>query len=216
MEKALVGSHAGFRSCRSPVTNPHPQPVSRGERGARKLLTNFHRPLKTLLAPGPRTSPLRLPSVPPCLRGLLLVLAFATGTQAADPIDFDQQVGPLLARHCLECHDGTDPKGKLDLSEQALLSKGGESGPVLIEGKIDDSPLWQKVRDDEMPPKHPLPADDKAVLKAWIEQGAKWGSGSIDPYRYSSDRRAGYDWWSLKPLQRSAPPIVPSEWQSRL
>lgn len=216
MEKALVGSHAGFRSCRSPVTNPHPQPVSRGERGARKLLTNFHRPLKTLLAPGPRTSPLRLPSVPPCLRGLLLVLAFATGTQAADPIDFDQQVGPLLARHCLECHDGTDPKGKLDLSEQALLSKGGESGPVLIEGKIDDSPLWQKVRDDEMPPKHPLPADDKAVLKAWIEQGAKWGSGSIDPYRYSSDRRAGYDWWSLKPLQRSAPPIVPSEWQSRV
>lgn len=159
-------------------------------------------------------SPSALGHRPSALVAFLLLLT--STVQAADPIDFDRQVAPLLATRCLECHDGTDPKGKLDLSEHSLLLQGGESGSVLIEGKLDDSPLWQRVRDDEMPPKHPLSAEDKAVLKKWIEQGAKWGNGPIDPYRYSSDRRAGYDWWSLKSLQRSAPLDVPAEWQSQV
>jgi hypothetical protein len=207
-EKVIEESRDRFRSCHSPVTHPHPQPLSRGERGA-ICLSGLS------LALGPRPSPLGLLSVPPCLRGLVILLLLVS-TAAADPIDFDRQVAPLLATRCLECHDGTDPKGKLDLSEHALLTKGGESGPVLIDNKLDDSPLWQRVRDDEMPPKHPLSAEDKAVLKAWIEQGAKWGSGPIDPYRFSSDRRAGYDWWSLKSLPRTPPPAVPAEWQGRV
>lgn len=143
----------------------------------------------------------------------IMLVMLSTVTFAAEPIDFPNQIAPLLARHCLECHDGTDPKGKLDLSEPSLLAKGGESGPVLLTGKVDHSPLWQKVRDDEMPPKHPLSVPEKALLKSWIEQGAAWSGGPIDPYKYSSDRRAGYDWWSLKPLSDPQPPAIPQEWQ---
>lgn len=132
-------------------------------------------------------------------------------------VDFDRQIAPLLAQHCLECHDGADPQGKLDLSEANLLARGGENGAVVVAGDAPGSLLWQRVRDDEMPPKSQLSEVDKALLESWIKQGAKWGSGPIDPFRYSSEKRAGYDWWSLQALQAPAPPPpIPAEWESRV
>ena len=147
---------------------------------------------------------------------VLVWMAGASVGYAADLVNFDQQIAPLLARHCLECHDGADPKGKLDLSEAALVAKGGENGAVLVAGDAAGSLLWQRVRDGEMPPKAKLSDGDKALLEAWITQGAQWGSGPIDPFRYSSEKRAGYDWWSLKALQSPALPAIPAEWESRV
>ena len=131
------------------------------------------------------------------------------------PVDFDRQVAPLLARHCLECHDGADPKAKLDLSESALAIAGGESGVAIVAGDPAASPLWQRVRDGEMPPKEKLTDSEKTLLETWIQQGAKWGNGPIDPYRYSSEKRAGYDWWSLKAMQPVELPALPNEWESQ-
>ncbi len=147
---------------------------------------------------------------------VLVWMAGASASLAADQIDFDRQIAPLLAKHCLECHDGADPKGKLDLSEAALVAKGGENGVALVAGDVAASLLWQRVRDGEMPPKSRLSDGDKLLLETWIKQGAQWGSGPIDPFRYSSEKRAGYDWWSLKTLQSPAPPAIPAEWESRV
>ena len=147
---------------------------------------------------------------------LLMILLVSPLRGEEPPVDFDKQIAPLLARHCLECHDGADPKGKLDLSEAALAMTGGENGVVLVAGDAAASPLWQRVRDGEMPPKSKLSDGDTLLLETWIKQGAKWGSGPIDPYRYSSEKRAGYDWWSLKALQAPAPPAIPVEWESRV
>ena len=150
------------------------------------------------------------------LRFVILLAVCASPLLGDDtPIDFDQQVAPLLARHCLECHSGADPKGKLDLSDSARAISGGENGAAFVAGDPTASLLWQRVRDGEMPPKEKLTEDDKALLENWIKQGAKWGTRPIDRYRYSSDKRAGYDWWSLKPLQPVALPAVPSEWESQ-
>ena len=57
---------------------------------------------------------------------------------------------------------------------------------------------------DEMPPKHPLGEEEKAMLREWIAAGATWGSSPIDRFRFSSEGRAGYDWWAVQPL--AAPP----------
>lgn len=132
-------------------------------------------------------------------------------TSAAEPTaddQFETQVAPLLAARCLTCHGTQEPKGELDLSQRATALKGGESGPAIEPGKLDESLLWEKVSADEMPPKKPLKAEEKAILKAWLLAGAKWGTDPIDPLRYTSDNRAGYDWWSLKPVQRPALPAV--------
>ena len=55
-----------------------------------------------------------------------------------------------------------------------------------------------------MPPKKPLPAEEKAILKVWIATGAVWGTDPIDPLRTTTKERAGFDWWSLKPIVRPA------------
>jgi len=82
---------------------------------------------------------------------LALTLAGPTLT-AREAIDFDRQIAPLLIRRCLDCHSGAGPKGDLDLAVKKTALA------TVIPGKPDESPLWQRVRDDEMPPKKPLSA----------------------------------------------------------
>jgi len=153
-----------------------------------------------------------------CSRRILLALLsvlsvcgitpFEAGTAHGAGPSFDQEIAPLLARRCLSCHDGSARKGELDLSRAATAAKGGESGPAVVSGQLAKSALWARVSADEMPPKQPLSADEKSLLKAWIEAGATWGVDPIDPFRYSSEQRAGYDWWSLQPVRSPKPPGV--------
>lgn len=140
------------------------------------------------------------------MRPLLLLLVLPGILPAAEPIPFDKAIAPLLASRCLDCHSGADAKGKLDLSTLKGFTRGGKGGPAVVPGKPVDSLLWQRVDAEEMPPKHPLPDNERTLLRAWIEQGAKWGSDPIDPYRYTTAHRAGHDWWSLQPLKRPTPP----------
>src|SRR5438874_10677756 len=83
----------------------------------------------------------------------------------AAPPDFDKDVVPVLAARCLDCHSGADPKGGFDLTRKDAVF--GAKGTV-VAGKPDASELWKKVAAGEMPPKKPLSAEEKAVLKEWI------------------------------------------------
>ena len=121
---------------------------------------------------------------------------------------FDKTVAPILAAHCLKCHSGSEPKGNLDLSRNDSALKGGESGLVLVPGNPEESLLWKQLEDDEMPPKYPLPVKEKEVIKSWIAEGAKWGAEPINPFLYTSDQRAGYDWWSLQPIAKTKIPQI--------
>ncbi len=120
--------------------------------------------------------------------------------------DFDHEIAPLIAQRCLTCHSGDQAKGLLDLSSRERAMAGGESGIAIDPGALQTSLLWEYVFSDQMPPKNPLTADEKAKLRTWIEGGAKWGTEQIDPFRYSTDARAGVDWWSLQPLRSIQPP----------
>ena len=63
----------------------------------------------------------------------LAALAGASNTSADDSKavgrDFDAAIAPILARRCLDCHSGSDPKGKLDLSKKASALAGGDERP---------------------------------------------------------------------------------------
>lgn len=86
--------------------------------------------------------------------------------------------------------------------------EGGDSGSVLKPGQPDDSLLLKRVAAGEMPPKGrtKLSADECELVRSWITAGAKWAADPIDPFLYTSDRRAGYNWWSLQPLRVVEPP----------
>ncbi|AMV17823.1 DUF1553 domain-containing protein [Planctomyces sp. SH-PL14] len=147
---------------------------------------------------------------------LLAWLGVASGLRAETEraVDFDRDVAPLLSRRCLDCHGGADPKGGLDLSHRGRAAKGGDSGTAVTPGDLSASELWQRVDRDEMPPKKPLTADEKRVLRSWIESGARWGTDPIDPYRFTTEARAGYDWWSLRPVHRPEPPAISGDVQA--
>src|SRR5262245_21339303 len=72
---------------------------------------------------------------------------------------FEAKVRPILAAHCQECHGTEKPKGGLRLDARDAMLKGGESGPVLVPGKPEESPLIEAIRYDggvQMPPKGKL------------------------------------------------------------
>ncbi len=141
---------------------------------------------------------------------LLLIAVAAHGAEPAE--HFDSVVAPLLARRCLACHNPSDKSGGLDLTRVDAALAGGDSGAAYQAGKLDESLLWQRIAAEEMPPEHPLADHERAILRGWIESGAVWGAGEIDRFRYSSDARAGYDWWSLQPVARPQPPDDASSW----
>ena len=144
---------------------------------------------------------------------LVAIWSCANHAVAEEAEFFQQSIAPLLARHCLECHNTSLNKGGLDLSRKESAATG-ESGPVLMPGKSAESLLWQHVKADEMPKdRPPLTPEEKMLLRQWIDQGAVWSAESIDPLAYSSERRAGYDWWSLRPVSSpSAPAVKNAAW----
>jgi hypothetical protein len=99
---------------------------------------------------------------------------------------FETQIAPLLAAHCLECHDTPSRKGRLDLSQKAPALAGGKSGSAVVPGDASTSRLWQRIASDEMPPRPPaLTAAEKALFKQWLDGGAAWTLDVIDPAVYA-------------------------------
>ena len=147
---------------------------------------------------------------------VVAITAMISGLAAADPprnVFFDQQIAPLLSSRCLSCHNATEKKGELDLSRKATTQAGGESGAAIKAGDFGKSLLWQRIADDEMPPRQPLSVDEKELVRQWIAAGAVWGTDPIDPFRFSSDERGGYDWWSLQAIDRfDVPQVTSADW----
>ena len=146
--------------------------------------------------------------LPRCFLGIVLTLGSHVAAAEPAPLDFDRQVAPLLTQHCLDCHSGLKPKGRLDLSRKQAAFTGGKGGPGVVPGKPDDSTIWQQIDAGRMPPKKKLTAAEQAVIKAWITSGGAWGADPIDPFRFTTAHRAGADWWSLQPVLRPTPPVV--------
>jgi hypothetical protein len=132
-----------------------------------------------------------------------------TAARAAEPtagLSFRRDVAPLLVSRCLECHRGASAEGSLRLDTAEGLASGGDSGTVVSDSDLSESLLWRRVAADEMPPEHPLPAAEKEILAAWINAGHAWEGGPLDPFAFSTDSRAGRDWWSLQPIVSAPPP----------
>jgi hypothetical protein len=106
----------------------------------------------------------------------------AKESSAADAdAHFREQVAPLIARHCLECHDTATKEGGLDLSRKEAAATGGDSGPAWESGDAEGSLLWLYVEADDMPQdRPPLAADEKKLLREWIEAGAAWSVDTIE------------------------------------
>ncbi|MES1262143.1 MAG: c-type cytochrome domain-containing protein, partial [Acidobacteriota bacterium] len=109
---------------------------------------------------------------------LLAVCAPVAGLAApADmKVDFQKQVQPILAQRCHSCHGEDVQQSGLRLDKRQNAMRGGDYGPVIIPGKSAESKLIRRVVNGDgglqMPPTGPLPKEEIAILRAWIDQGA--------------------------------------------
>jgi len=100
-----------------------------------------------------------------------------------EPVSYDKDVEPILINKCLFCHSGNIKEGKLDMTTHEMLMKGGKKGVGILPGKADESLLYKmagKTVKPTMPPKseEPLTPEELALIKLWIDQGAKAPSGN--------------------------------------
>ncbi|MCA9010446.1 MAG: PSD1 domain-containing protein [Planctomycetaceae bacterium] len=128
----------------------------------------------------------------------VLMTALSSIAFADDVVDFNRDVRPILADHCLHCH-GPDPTQRqanlrLDLPEGVYDERDGHR--VIDRESPHNSELLRRInsRDDEtrMPPPEAarqLTAAEILTLQRWIESGANWNTH-----------------WSFVPPQ---PPTVP-------
>lgn len=117
-------------------------------------------------------------------RRLLIValtwLVLPAGSFAANTVDFDRDVQPILAEHCLKCHgNGTAEAGLQFTGFDAATTALPSGERAVVPGNPEASALLARVSaNDEflrMPPDgDPLPAEDVETLRTWIASGAHW------------------------------------------
>ena len=115
----------------------------------------------------------------------ILTLAGMVSSLSAqkDGISYNRDIRPILSNHCFSCHglDEKHRKAKLRLGvrEEAIMSRDGIQ--AIAPGSIEDSESWMRIisddEDEVMPPPEThksLTAEEKKLVKQWIEQGAPY------------------------------------------
>lgn len=120
---------------------------------------------------------------------------------ASAKIGFDRDVRPVFEQSCFRCHGPEKPKSDFRLDARAEALKGGnDNANDIVPGRSDRSQLIAYVAglDPEIqmpPPDHgpPLTPAQVATLRAWIDQGADWGTNSAPPaLAFSIEPAAGW------------------------
>ena len=137
---------------------------------------------------------------------------------AADrPVDFIKDIAPILEQRCFVCHGPDEHEGQLRLDAKAIVLHGGISGPAILPGKSAESLLIKRivgVQDasigdlPQMPPDEvPLTAEEIGLVRAWIDQGAKWPAG------FGADIKEIERHWAYKvPVKNPLPEVKNKDW----
>ncbi len=123
-------------------------------------------------------------------------------------IDFDNDIRPIFARDCFDCHAAETQESHLRLDNVSGILKGGNSGePLFVRGSNADSLLIKRVT--SLDPKERMPLDGEQlsaaeieILRVWIDRGA--GIPGDDAAIALLNPKT--DHWSFQPVKRPEPP----------
>ncbi len=135
---------------------------------------------------------------------LLGLCPFTLGADQApnsrNQVEFNRDIRPLLADACFACHgpDKQQRKADLRLDTEAGLVGTEETEGAVIPFKVDESLLWKRILSEDPEERMPPPEfgkeiseQDRARIKSWIEQGAKWqGHWAFEPISSPLDSTA--------------------------
>lgn len=106
-------------------------------------------------------------------------LASAASPVSQDTVSFANDILPIFQNRCAKCHGAPDEDGEprlesgLNLIEYDKVIAGSEWGTVVEAGDPANSFLLDMIVDQTMPEEgDPVPEDEIALIRAWIEAGA--------------------------------------------
>src|SRR5688500_9190099 len=144
-----------------------------------------------------------------CCIVIIVVGALVQSLWAADggKVRFNRDIRPILTENCLACHGPDANHRKADLrldTREGLLTQIDPLTIVVVPGKPEKSELYRRVTAEDaselMPPKKSnkkLTAEQKDLLKRWIEQGAEWEG----------------HWAFVKPAKAELPAVKREGWE---
>ncbi len=139
---------------------------------------------------------------------LFLMPWFGVGARAepkgpkAAAIDFRRDIEPIFKEHCLRCHGPDKRKGGLLLTNRAAALAPTDMGrPAIVPGDSKAGELLRRLMSTDpevrMPPTGPpLTPAQVAVVRHWIDEGARWSEDVHAPH------------WAYAPPVRPVPPQV--------
>ncbi len=152
----------------------------------------------------------KIPARFAALGGLAILTIHAQQKPAPAParrtIDFQREIRPILSDNCFLCH-GPDKSTRLmdlrlDTKDGVFTVRKSGAAPV-VPGNPAASLLYQRIATEDrarvMPPAHSkrmINADQKELIKRWIEQGAPWKE----------------HWAFAAPARPSLPAVVNARW----
>lgn len=162
------------------------------------------------------------------LTAVLLVLALLLGrSEAAEvPVEhlsteqinfFEARIRPVLVRECYSCHSNKTGsiRGGLRLDTRDVMREGGESGPAIVPGNLEESLLYGAIthQDFVMPPERKLPQKVIDDFRKWIEMGApdpRVATIAEIKSSISSDdiQQAKQTFWAYQSPAATTPPTV--------
>lgn len=134
---------------------------------------------------------------------LVVGVGFAMGPLAAEeqkglpvaklerdtPVSFQKEILPIFRKSCLACHNQSDAEADVILETGKSIRESGFSDSIIEDGKPAEETLLFQVaahlEDPIMPPEDndvdapALSPDQLALLKLWINQGAKDDSSQL-------------------------------------
>ena len=128
---------------------------------------------------------------------------------------FEKKIRPVLSEKCYKCHSekADKLKGGLVLDTREGSRRGGDSGPAVVPGNLDDSILIEAIRytnkDFAMPPEKSGGKLSDAIIRdfeTWIKMGVpdpRAGSSSVAK-KFSKDDAK--NWWAFQPPKSQAVP----------
>ena len=107
----------------------------------------------------------------------------ATAGAQNEPINFTDQIRPIMERSCWNCHGEAAQLSDLDLSSREGALEGGTKGPAIVPGRAEDSRLFRMVAGLDQPAM-PMSGDllsdaELGAVRTWIDEGAHWDAGEV-------------------------------------
>ena len=133
-----------------------------------------------------------------------------SGATLPPPPTFKQDVLPVLASNCLECHGDDVREADLDLRTVSGMIFGGESGSVLTPGTLETSYLWTMIQSGQMPPQGSgtLSAAEKGVIRRWIAGGAATDEDLAKARAREFVSAEDREYWAFQPPRQPPLPAI--------